>query len=47
MPIEAASFLEALYIASEWAARHNGINRSNGCRVISVMEIEGDDQLDS
>ena len=47
MSIEAANFLEAVYIASAWAMRHNGINRSDGCRVISVMEVEEDDQLDS
>jgi hypothetical protein len=38
--IGAMSFEEAASIASEWAARHNALNRSDGCRVISVTEIE-------
>lgn len=43
MIIEADSLLEAAQFASAWAARHNLLNHSDGCEILSVTRIEADD----
>jgi hypothetical protein len=43
MIIEADSLLEAAHIANAWAERHNQLNHSDGCELLSVTRVEPDE----